>query len=201
MSKAVRTGWSMGGQALASGLALGAVLGCSDDSATATSNLELWKKKGPSSYTYIVETSCFCAAVEPVRVVVVEGMVAESVGMNTGLPRDEYAVTMTTFLENVRAITKKDPSDFDADYDAELGYVKRVSVDYSSGAADDEFSTVVSCFIASTEAAACPLPTPSSCQGEVRSVNAENPLYRTCDGGLLPTGRVDGTDQVCCPAR
>jgi hypothetical protein len=201
MSKPLRTGWGMGGQALASGLALGVLLGCSDDSATATENLGLWKKKGPSSYTYVLETSCFCPAVEPVRVVVLEGVVAESVGMTTGLPRDDYAMTMTTFLENVRAIAKKDPSDFDADYDAELGYVKKVSVDYSKGTADDEFSTVVSCFSASAEATACPLPVLSSCGGEVRSVNAENPLFQTCEGGLLPTGRVEGTDQVCCPAR
>src|SRR5688572_904214 len=179
------------------GLALGAALGCSGDEGEARDNLEKWRKNGPASYTYVVETICFCANVEPTRIVVEDGVVVSAVGLDTGLPRLGSASTMTELLEAVVGHTKQDPDDFEAHYDDELGFLKQESVNFESGSADDEFFTVVSCFTPSTDDTACPAPTLSSCEGEARSVDPEQP-GATCGADLFPTGRIEGTDQVCC---
>jgi uncharacterized protein DUF6174 len=198
MSKSLRAGWFARCRVGLLGLALGAGLACSNAEGEARDNLDKWREKGPASYTYVVETLCFCPDVEPTRVVVRDGAVTDTLGMETGLPRPDYANTMTEVLEEGLRIAKQDPEKFDAKYDDELGYLKELSVDYSGGSADDEFFTVVSCFSTSTEDTACPAPTLSSCDGESRNIDAEQPRA-TCGEGQRPTGRIEGTLRVCCP--
>jgi hypothetical protein len=181
-------------------LALGAG-GCSgEDTAEAEANLKVWRSKGPDSYTYVVDHRCFCSAVEPVRVVVEDGVATRATGMRTGAPREGRGQTMTDLLVKVREIIGLKPDDFRAEYDPELGYLLEARVDYFDDTADDELAIEVSCFEQDTSDGACPLATVTSCSGEARALDIDDPLRRTCLGNAEPAGRLAGSDLVCCPA-
>lgn len=196
VSRRIRRGWF--GGLLSGAVALGSAA-CSDDADVAAAKLQLWRERGPVSYTYVVETSCFCFGVEPIRIVVEEGAVVEAVGMKSGVPRSEQGATMTELLELAVRSAKSDPARFEASYDAELGYLLRLDVDQQAGWVDDESSTRVSCFSESTTSDACPLPTLSSCDGAFRAVDPMDALRRTCLGGTSPEGLREGGQAVCCP--
>jgi hypothetical protein len=186
------------------GLLIGALVfgaaACSDDADVAADKLRDWRENGPSSYTYVVQTVCFCFGVEPVRVVVEDGGVIQAVGLNTGVARFDLGGTMTELLESALRLAKADPDQFEASYEPSLGYLLRLDVDERAGWADDEMSISVSCFSESTTAEACPLPTVSTCDGTFRAVDPTDALRRTCLDGTPPQGRREGSEEVCCPA-
>jgi Family of unknown function (DUF6174) len=141
-------------------VAASALVGCgSADSAhkdEADSNLALWLKKGPPSYVYLIETQCLCKNREPVRVVVEDDVVTSSLSTTSGDTVPEK--TMTELLRAVARDAGEDNSEFEADYDPDLGYLKRLQVDRKASVADDEFATAVSCLGAGTSDDVCPPP-------------------------------------------
>jgi Family of unknown function (DUF6174) len=180
-------------------LALGAAA-CSNDADVAADKLLNWRENGPASYTYVVQTTCFCSGVEPVRVMVEDGVVVQAVGLRSGVPRFDLGGTMTELLESTVRLAKTEPDRFEATYEPGLGYLLRLDVDERTGWADDEVSISVSCFSESTAAEACPLPTVSRCDGTFRAVDPTDALSRTCLDGTSPKGRREGGEEVCCPA-
>jgi Family of unknown function (DUF6174) len=119
--------------------------GCSSDHdrATAEESLHKWQAKGPQSYVYLLATECLCLHRGTVRVVVVDGLVTSAIDLDSGdaVP----GKTMTELLQSVVTEASHDNDDFEATYDAKLGYLKHLSVDHTS-ASDDEYSKTVRCF-------------------------------------------------------
>lgn len=142
---------------LLAGFVASQLVGCGDEEKdTAQSNLALWQRKGPASYVYIVQTSCFCGDIEPVRVVVTDGVVTSALGTESGTVQP--AKTMTDLLKDVVREAGQDDATFTTEYDPTLGYLKRLEVDQDSQTADDEFSTVVSCLAPGVGDDVCPAP-------------------------------------------
>jgi hypothetical protein len=101
---------------LAGLLALGASACGDDDADEAEANLDVWRRRGPASYTYVVNHVCFCAGVEPVRVVVEDEVATRAAGMDTGTPREDRRRTMTELFEEILQIIEREPDDFRAEY-------------------------------------------------------------------------------------
>jgi hypothetical protein len=78
-----------------------------------------------------------------VRVVVENGVVQSSLGVDSGKEIPE--ITMTEMLQNVVKRASHDNAAFEARYDRALGYLTFLDVDVDAQIADDEFTTTVSC--------------------------------------------------------
>lgn len=130
--------------------------GCGNsDRDEAERNLALWKQKGPASYVYIVETSCFCEPLGPVRVVVEDGGVKSATAITPGFGTPT-GKSMTELLENVVKTAGRDNSSYEARFDPTLGYLKYERVDRDSNTSDDEFTTQVTCLGEGTGDDVCP---------------------------------------------
>ena len=170
------------------------------DQEEALNHLRQWERECPSSYVYVVERVCFCAFVEPVRIVVEDDSVARGIGMETGLERSGQ--TITELMDMVVELAGDDNATFEAAYDGTLGYVRELTVDGSTSTADDELTIRVTCFGPGTEDSVCPLRTVGvdECPGEALVPNDNAVAPNPCEGGRLPLGRVEGTESVCCPS-
>jgi hypothetical protein len=174
--------------------------GCGpDDAERASAALETWQDEGPRSYVYTFQRSCFCDDTEPMRITVRDGDVDEAVGLETGLPKED-SVTMTELLQDVVEHAERDPDEFDAEYDGDLGFLRSMSYDESKATADDEMRYTVSCFSANLKD--CDKPASfaeGECSGTPTEPDSDDPTF-TCADGVLPIGRITGTSLVCCPA-
>jgi Family of unknown function (DUF6174) len=141
------------------GASVSALGGCGDSPdgrrRAAEDALALWLEKGPTSYAYVIQTDCFCPNLEPRRVVV-EGDVVRS-PLDTDSDGRAPESTMTELLQRVVDRAGRDNATFEAEYDAELGYLKYEDVDGSSRVADDEFTIKVTCLAEGTSDDVCPL--------------------------------------------
>lgn len=146
-----RGGW------LLAGLVASLLVGCgNEDEDTAQSNLARWQAKGPTSYVYIIKTGCFCGNIEPVRVVVTDGVVTSALGTESATVQP--AKTMTDLLKDVVHRADQRNATFAASYDPTLGYLKQLSIDPDSHTSDDEMSIEVSCLAPGISDDVCPAP-------------------------------------------
>jgi len=104
-----------------------------------------WEEAGIDSYTYQLTRSCFCPGpFGPITVTVVDGKV-ESVThgrKQTPVGEDELGerpLTVDELFGYVDEATGK-ADDVAVDYDPDLGYPTRISVDWYRNAIDDEMS-------------------------------------------------------------
>lgn len=125
-----------------------AAIGCSDELAGPRSDLEdaraSWQRAGPESYEYVYHVLCFCAIVEPVRIVVVEDSVTAAffVEGDQPLPPEQAAwmPTVDDLFDRLADVLEQDPVEYSAEFDPALGFPTRASVDVSRQIADEEFS-------------------------------------------------------------
>jgi len=143
------------GLVVVAGLSLLGLCGCgASDEDEAKQNLQLWREKGPASYVYIMQRSCFCGGTGPTRIVVEDGVVKSAVPTSEqeGAPGE----TMTSLLEEVVRTARRDNSRYAARFNADLGYLEYESVDHDSRTDDDELTISVACFSPGTSDDACP---------------------------------------------
>jgi hypothetical protein len=167
---------------------------------------DTWAKKGPDSYTYVVQRMCLCEITEPVRVVVEKNRLVSAVGEESGLPwGEEIGETMTELLAFAKTIGERKNADYEAEYDPELGYLVSLRFDESEQVMDDEMQINVSCFAEGTDDSDCPLPTmdASECSSPntPTTIDTESPKA-TCgvfEGTTMSLGAISGGNLVCCP--
>jgi hypothetical protein len=109
-------------------------------------NRELWSERGATDYAYVYRASCFCgpAAVQAVRVEVVDGAVSAVTSVETGDEVDSSVVgfghdlTVEGLFGFVEASLSEDPALAEISYDAELGFPTEVFFDFHTNIADEE---------------------------------------------------------------
>ena len=85
-------------------LALGLVLAvaCHDTTGPAATLRDLnaakdrWSKRGFSDYSFTVQTTCFCANIDPIRITVVHDTVQSAVNVKTSQPVDVRQCSQST---------------------------------------------------------------------------------------------------------
>lgn len=109
-------------------------------------NRELWSEQGAADYAYVFRASCFCgpAAVQAVRVEVVDGAVSAVTSVETGEEVDRSMVgfghdlTVEGLFGFVEASLYEDPAVAEVSYDAELGFPTEAFFDFETNIADEE---------------------------------------------------------------
>lgn len=111
-----------------------------------------WTAEQPSHYQYVYDLSCECGVTGPVRLNVENGVVTAFAllpGSNAaaGTPEPADFPTIDDLFARLRAEAEADPVQFDVEYDGELGYPTRASVDVRAEIADDEYTFRVTDFV------------------------------------------------------
>lgn len=111
-----------------------------------------WTAEGPSHYQYVYDVSCECLVTGPVRLNVENGVVTAFTllpGSSAagGAPEPAAFPTIDDLFARLRAEAEADPVQFDVEYDDELGYPTRASVDVRAEIADDEYTFRVTDFV------------------------------------------------------
>lgn len=108
-----------------------------------------WGERGPSDYTFTLTRSCFCLPewTGPVTVLV-KGTVASRAYTETGEPVPAHLWEAFPDIPGLFHVVEQ-ASAAGADlleivYDRELGYPRRIGIDYSFGWADDEVGYLIS---------------------------------------------------------
>ncbi|MFW6089090.1 MAG: DUF6174 domain-containing protein [Gemmatimonadota bacterium] len=110
-----------------------------------------WMAEGPSHYQYVYDLSCECGVTGPVRLNVENGVVTAFTplpGSFTagGAPEPSDFPTIDDLFARLRAEAEADAVQFDVEYDDDLGYPTRASVDVRAEIADDEYTFRVTDF-------------------------------------------------------
>ncbi len=108
---------------------------------------ERWQAEGPGSYVFAIRRNCFCALewIGPARLSVENGIVVESVYVDSGLPvPDGFEFpTVDALFELVRAAYEADADQVTVTYDPQLGVPTEAWIDYSEMTADEELGWLV----------------------------------------------------------
>jgi hypothetical protein len=104
-----------------------------------------WERRGPDSYVYEFQRSCFCGseATQAVRITVTNDAVTAVARVEDGqqVPPDQvnqfFRVTIDSLFRIV-AVALEDAHTVAAQYDAFWGHPTHVSIDYIQNAIDDE---------------------------------------------------------------
>ena len=104
----------------------------------------MWGREGPDSYAYVYHVLCFCAIVEPVRITVTGDQVVAASFVESGEALSEQQVswmpTVDDLFDRLEDVLGQDPVEYSVDFDPDMGYPSRASVDISRQIADEEFS-------------------------------------------------------------
>ena len=107
--------------------------------------IQRWEANEPAAYELTVSYACYCGGpvAREVRVVVQDGAPVDYEYVDD--PSEPVAVdaidhidTVEELFDRVEYALDADADDLDVDYDAELGYPRRIDIDYLANAADDE---------------------------------------------------------------
>lgn len=125
--------------------------GCGDDPLgpevdALAENRELWSDQGATDYAYVFRASCFCgpAAVQPVRVEVVDGGVSAVTSVDSGEVVEPsvlgfaHDLTVEGLFEFVEASLAEEPARAEITYDLELGFPTDAFFDFDTAIADEE---------------------------------------------------------------
>jgi uncharacterized protein DUF6174 len=110
-------------------------------------NRSRWQSRGPDSYTYGFQRTCFCGgeAIQAVLITVTNDVVTAVVRESDGqpVPPDQvnqfFRVTIDS-LFGIVAYALENADAVDAAYDSYWGYPTVVRIDYIRNAADDEMN-------------------------------------------------------------
>lgn len=136
----------------ASWLALICLLpGCDDDPLgpqvnALAENRELWSEQGATDYAYVFRASCFCvpAAVQAVRVDVVDGGVSAVTSVESGEEVDPsllgfaHDLTVEGLFAFIESSLAEEPARAEITYDPELGLPTEAFFDFDTAVADEE---------------------------------------------------------------
>ena len=111
----------------------------------------LWDRENPANYAFTVQRLCFCAAVEPVRIVVVNRLVTSRTVVATQQPlpsslNDSYPDIPGLFAIVKDAYVRADA--INVSFDGRYGFPSDASIDYVKNAIDDELTLKVTNFAA-----------------------------------------------------
>jgi len=133
-------------------VALVALSGCSDELAGPKSDIRdaraVWERADHASYEYVYQQSCYCPLIEAVRIVVDSDSVMAAFYVENGEPVSaeqlSWLPTVAGLFDRLENVLEQDPVQYEAEFDPELGYPRRASVDISRQIADEEFSFTAS---------------------------------------------------------
>lgn len=133
-------------------VALAALSGCSDELAGPKSDIRdaraAWERADYASYEYVYQQSCYCPLIEAVRIVVESDSVTAAFYVDAGgsvtAEQLSWLPTVAGLFDRLEDVLEQDPVQYEAEFDPELGYPRRASVDISRQIADEEFSFTAS---------------------------------------------------------
>lgn len=105
---------------------------------------ELWQQKEIRDYQATVQRTCYCPAdlVQPIRLTVVGGKVAEFEGLEQPVENmtraDAQGLSVEGLFGFIRQAQERDPHKLEVTYDARLGFPTRIIYDGHPMIADDE---------------------------------------------------------------
>jgi hypothetical protein len=106
-----------------------------------------WMTVGPDAYVYAVQRQCFCGLdyIGPARLTVEDGVVVESVYVDSGLPvPDGYDFpTVDGLLEILRSAYEREAHEVTVTYDPVSGVPVQAWIDYEEMVADEELGWLV----------------------------------------------------------
>ena len=115
-------------------------------------NKQLWENKQLTNYKFSLKVECFCgeAGASPALIEVREGATKSIIDIRTAEPV-EYPFfssydTIPKLFSLIELRLGKKMDSFSVEYDATLGYPKKISIDESRNTADDELQIEVISF-------------------------------------------------------
>jgi hypothetical protein len=131
---------------LAATLSLG-LLGCGDGTSPVSQRLELqanrakWQRAALTSYTLVLQESCFCAYTQPVRLYVVNDVIVRAFPLSgdTAVSPTFFPTVDRLFAFIDDAITRR-AAVLRVTYDPTLGYPVEIVYDGAVNVADDEIT-------------------------------------------------------------
>ena len=103
---------------------------------------ELWAAQGPSSYTIVTQSLCFCPA-EQWSDTVVDGVVTEHVALSDDVFFDPAARPMDVLFESVQQTIDNGYASLTVSYDPDTGALSQFFVDVDEMMADEEYGVEV----------------------------------------------------------
>jgi hypothetical protein len=102
-----------------------------------------WRAAGVEDYTFVLRRNCFCGGgVEPVRIVVRDGVAVSYTVVATGQPLNpewqEWHPTVEGLFDFLEDALDRDADRIDVQYDGGRGYPISIFVDYEERTADEE---------------------------------------------------------------
>ncbi|MBI5511615.1 MAG: hypothetical protein HY903_22900 [Deltaproteobacteria bacterium] len=104
-----------------------------------------WRAAGPAAYEWVVQRTCFCPDIEPVRVQVRDAAVVSAARQmdattEVALTVDAYQAWFTVdgLFDEVRRAIDEGADELTVTYDPEYGYPRSVAIDRYENAMDDE---------------------------------------------------------------
>lgn len=128
-------------------------LGCGTEPGRSDRSLReaeaLWASQGVGSYTIVVERRCFCASVEPVRIVVVNGQVTSRTFVASNQPVPATLAAAYPDVPGLFAVVRdayQRASSVNVTFDSQYGFPRQAVIDWAAQAVDDEVTFVTSGF-------------------------------------------------------
>jgi hypothetical protein len=103
---------------------------------------ELWATQGPSSYTIVTQSLCFCPT-EQWSDTVVDGVVTEHVALSDDIFSDPAARPMDVLFESVQQAIDNGYASLTVSYDPDTGALSQFYVDVDEMMADEEYGVEV----------------------------------------------------------
>ncbi len=125
---------------------------CQNHKQSWQTNKQSWQDKQIANYKFSLKVQCFCgeAPASPVSIEVRNGVAKSIINIRTGDPV-EYPFfssydTIPKLFSLIELRLGKKMDSFSVEYDATLGYPKKISIDESRNTADDELQIEVISF-------------------------------------------------------
>lgn len=105
-------------------------------------NRELWENRGFASYDLTVRQLCFCGFVEPVRVMVRNGVRTGVIVVSSGdpvtAPFADHFPDVPGLFDIVEDAIERDAHELEVRYDPTLGVPVHIEIDYEENTIDEE---------------------------------------------------------------
>lgn len=166
---------------------------------------QAWQDRHISTYVFVYREFCFCDPHEEAgnRVLVQDGRAQSAVGVHSGLPYPDAALTIDDLFDRVLESVQSEPhpDEFSIHYDPKRGFIDKFDIDPDDDTEDDSYGLEVACF--SKDPAGCPVRvfTPEQCKaqhGEVTQLLEKSPEYSCQSPFTTIVAQVEPGVSVCC---
>ena len=131
---------------------------------------QAWRDRHISTYVFVYTELCFCDPHEFAgnRVLVQDGRAQSAVGVQSGLPYPDAALTIDDLFDRVLEFVQSEPNpdEFSIHYDAKHGFIDQFSIDPDDDTEDDSYILAVTCFSKDPEACPVRVLTPEQCNAQ-----------------------------------